>query len=574
MAQWWQEEQIDMNIKRVLKTIRVKDDGEVDKNDLLILSILFGWFLIALYFTPTLLSLLIGKEPLIAKISVVIFVLGINMMWLYGLYHIVHILFSYFAHTPIENTKPFQRVFSPVAILYMSMNDFNEKTCLTCVAQEYDDFHVFICDDSDSEEIKKRIDLFQEQNQSIVNILRRNTHRGFKAGNINDALKKIEKRFEYVAVNDADTELPDHFLNKLLPKFALSPKIAFVQAAQGALKDQKGYFGKSMKPMIDIHWKHYMSLKNRFGFVMWYGHGAILKRSVVEETGGIPEVVTEDLAFSSEVRRRGYYGIVDEDIVCGEEFPQNIEKFRKRNRKWVRGTYQYLTEFYPKILRAKCVPWFEKADIFISAFALLQAIPFMLLVFVASFIMPFYYTVSQVRGPLFLVPPLFYDSFAQIILRTRYNVFWVFDFYLVMFMVIFCPLIPAMIDMRHKRTKMLRYMGVSSFLHLSILLDSAKEIILYVFTGKTYFPVTNNMSEKCDNRYWVLTEMFIGIFLIIFAFTTYNLWLVSLGAAFMLTLVVMSWENKGIVKALIPVPFAVTVAIMFFIGITILQNVR
>jgi len=176
---------------------------------------------------------------------------------------------------------------------------------------------------------------------------------------------------------------------------------------------------------------------------------------------------------------------------------------------------------------------------------------------------------------LFLrLPPLFYDNFAQVILRTRYNVFWVFDFYLVMLLVIFCPLVPAIIDMWNKRANMLRYVALSSFLHLSILLDSAKEIILYMFTGKTYFPATNNIKEKCDNRYWVLTEMLIGIFLIIFAFATYNLWLVSLGAAFMLTLVFMSWENKRIIKALMPVPFAVTVAIMFFIGITILQNVR
>ncbi|MCG2711352.1 MAG: glycosyltransferase [Candidatus Omnitrophica bacterium] len=563
-----------MNIKRVLKPIRFTENGDIDKNDLLILSILFLWFLIVLYFNPMLLALLIGEEPVMAKISVVIFVLGINMMWLYGLYHIVHIFFSYFVHAPIKSAKKLQGPFPPVAILYMARNDFNEKACLTCVAQEYRDFRVFICDDSDNEDIKRNIDLFCEKNQPIVRVLRRDTNRGYKAGNINDALKKIKKHFEYIAVNDADTELPADFLHNLMPEFTLSPKIAFVQAAQGALKDQKGYFGKAMKPMIDIHWRHYMSLKNKFGFVMWYGHGAVLKRPVIDEMGGIPEVVTEDLAFSSEIRTKGYYGIIDENTVCGEEFPRTIEKFRKRNRKWVRGTYQYLTMFYPQILRAECVPWFEKADIFISAFALLQAIPFLLLVGVASFIMPFYYTVSQARGPLFLVPPLFYDNLAQVILRTRYNVFWVFDFYLIMFLVIFCPLIPAIIDMRDKRAHMLRYMGVSSFLHLSILLDSAKEIILYVLTGKTYFPATNNISEKSDNQYWVLTEMFAGAGLIAFAFYTYNLWLVSLGTAFALTFAVIYWQEKKIVKVLIPVPFAVTAAIMFFIGITIFQNVR
>ena len=120
-----------MNLKCVLKTIRFKKDGDIEKNDLLILSILFLWFLVALYFNPTLLALLIGDEPSVAKISVVIFVLGINMMWLYGLYHAVHIFFSYFVHTTLESVKKFQGSFPPVAILYMTRNDFNEKACLT-----------------------------------------------------------------------------------------------------------------------------------------------------------------------------------------------------------------------------------------------------------------------------------------------------------------------------------------------------------------------------------------------------------------------------------------------------------
>ncbi|MFH1062344.1 MAG: glycosyltransferase family 2 protein [Candidatus Omnitrophota bacterium] len=557
--------------KKIYKTC-FSENGNIQKNDALLLTIVFTWFLSIIYFDPMLFALLIGDEPLLAKGSVIIFVIVLNMMWLYGIYHSVNIVFSYFIKIKFQENDLLKGVQPPAALLYMTRNDFKEKACLTSLSQKYKDFHVYICDDSDNPEIKRQIDLFSKKHKAIVSVLRRNNINGYKAGNINSALSNIDKSYQYIAVNDADTELPDDFLSKLMPRFKLSPKIGFVQAKQKSLKQQEGDLGRIMKSMIDIHWDHYMPLKNNFGFVMWYGHGAVLKRSVIEALGGVPEFVTEDLAFSSEARRTGYYGIVADDVVCGEEFPQTIEKFRKRNKKWVRGTFEYLTKFYPRIFKSKHVSWFEKADIFISAFALLQAIPFLLLVFVASFIMPFYYTVSQVQGPLFLVPPLFYDNWMQIILKTRYNVFWVFDFYLVMFVTIFFPLIPAIFDRWQNKKQLIRYLSTSSFLHLSILLDSAKEIIVYLFTGKTYFPVTNNRSEIKENPYWLLAESLIGLGLIIFAFTSYNLWLLSLGAAFVLTRILGLWGNKRLVRALVPIPFIVTLAIMFFIGITILQN--
>jgi cellulose synthase/poly-beta-1,6-N-acetylglucosamine synthase-like glycosyltransferase len=549
-----------------------QENGYIQKNDALLLTIVFTWFLSIMYFDPMLFALLIGDEPLLAKSSVIVFVVVLNMMWLYGIYHSVNILFSYFIKIKLKENSLSDKEQPRAALLYMTRNDFKEKACLTSLSQKYKDFHVYICDDSDNPEIKNQIDLFSRKHKTIVSVLRRNTITGYKAGNINSALSKIDQSYRYIAVNDADTELPDDFLSKLIPRFNLSPKIGFIQAKQKSLSRQDGDLGRVMKAMIDIHWEHYMALKNNFGFVMWYGHGAVLKRSVIEALGGVLEVVTEDLAFSSEARRAGYYGIVADDVVCGEEFPQTIEKFRKRNKKWVRGTFEYLIKFYPRIFMCRNVPWFEKADIFISAFALLQAIPFLMLVFAASFIMPFYYTVSQAQGPLFLVPPLFYDNWMQIILKTRYNVFWMFDFYLAMFVTIFFPLIPAIIDLWSRKKDLSRYLSTSSFLHLSILLDSAKEIIVYIFTGKTYFPVTNNRSEIKENSYWLLAESLIGLGLIIFAFSSYNLWLLSLGSAFMLTKILTLWGKRKLVRALVSIPFIVTLAIMFFIGITILQN--
>jgi len=156
-------------------------------------------------------------------------------------------------------------------------------------------------------------------------------------------------------------------------------------------------------------------------------------------------------------------------------------------------------------------------------------------------------------------------------LRTRYNVFWMLDFYLVMIVVTFVPLLPAFAVLKGRREDMARYITRTSFLHLSVLLDSAKEVVLYLANRRTYFPVTNNTLTEQRQTAWLVTEFFLGLGLIVIALLTNNVWLVSLGAAFALTFFLVRTEHS-MFENLTAVPFIVTTVVMFFIGVTILKN--
>jgi len=147
-------------IKKKIHQICFLENGGIKKNDTLLLTILFAWFMSIIYFNPMLFSLLIGDEPLIAKIAVIIFVIVLNMMWLYGIYHSVNILFACFIKINLPEKILFESENPAVALLYMTKNDFDQNACLTAVNQKYDNFHVFICDDSDSQEIKNKISSF------------------------------------------------------------------------------------------------------------------------------------------------------------------------------------------------------------------------------------------------------------------------------------------------------------------------------------------------------------------------------------------------------------------------------
>ena len=108
-----------------------------------------------------------------------------------------------------------------VALLYLTMDDFDEEAALSCVGQEYPDFDLYILDDSADEQMKMKIDEFVKGLDTKPPVIRRPDRRAYKAGNLNYALNKIHKDYEYFAVCDADGILPTGFLKDLVPYFCL-----------------------------------------------------------------------------------------------------------------------------------------------------------------------------------------------------------------------------------------------------------------------------------------------------------------------------------------------------------------
>jgi len=542
-----------------------------EKSNTLLLCILFAFFCCCIYFIPRFSALLIGPESWSAKIAVILFLVSLPFVWLYGIYHIMHILFSYFtspAPVPVsQNTET-----PPVALLYVTKNDFSAQALRSCIHQDYPNFKLFLCDDSDDTTAKSLVEKASATSKGFLQLIRRSEKTGFKAGNINHALSLIDKKYQYICIADSDNILPQNFLTRLLPHLLSSKTLAFVQAKQTHLSTQSGLYGKIMSPIINLHWNRYMSMKNRYGFVMWYGHAAILRRSAIEAVGKIPEVATEDLAFSSEAARLGYKGLIVPSVTSAEEFPSTFAKYRKRNRKWVRGTYQYLLRYYPKILVSKNVSWIEKADILISALSLLQAIPFLLMIYTACFPLAYNYAYHQTLGPFFLIPPHFYSTLTTRISQSRYNIFWVLDFYLIMVLIIFIPLLPAVKDMWKEKSKMVQYVIASSFTHLAILLDSAKEIFLYTLTGRAFFVCTNDPYTKSENPLFILLEFSTGIYILNTAITTNNLWLTSIGLTFCFIPFMLFFDYKKPLRYLSALPLIITVIVLFLIGFTIWQS--
>lgn len=535
----------------------------------LILSL---WVCSLLYFNPRLLALLIGSENLAAKLCLFLFVLFLNLFWFYAFFHIVIAGFSYVrprSHCSIPApTKQLAR--SPkVAILYATCNDFQKEAVFSCLNQDYSAYHLFILDDSSINDYQEQINGIANRYPHKVTVLRRDIRAGFKAGNLNHALRNIDSDYEYFSVSDADTVLTPDYLSSLLTHIA-APNIAFAQSNQKTNPNQKTIFSQFMGINTDLHFQHYASTKNRFGFVMWYGHGALMRRDIWEKVGGFPEVVSEDLAYSIRIREAGYEGVFVEDVFCYEDFPPTYQQYRKRNEKWIRGTAQCLLKFYPSFIRAKHIPWFEKLDVLISGLSLLLDFPFVLLLLLVGIVLPLFYVHFQFSGPMLRMPIVYEKSFLGMAARTQSNIFFSWDVFLLMLATIFAPLLSAIADYFWRPKQMVRYLASYIFCFFSLLVTSTIHLLSFLFTGKAIFPVTGEKLPllPCANLPWISgLEIILGVCFWIIGITTQNIWFLPVSVALISGPCLVKWSlNRKFIRYVIFAPFVMTLGIIYLIG--------
>lgn len=455
------------------------------------------WIAAIIWFQPRLLMLLDLAHSTGAWISLALFIAFIDFAWLYGIYNIAVVGFAIFYRffsvksTEILSAKALAH-YPPVAILYTTCNDFVEESVLSCVQQDYPFFKVYILDDSSQEMYKNRVDAFAAQYPELVQVVRRPDRKGYKAGNMNHGLEKIAQE-PYFAIADADEILPRDFLLKTVPVMEHDPNCAFVQANHRANPNSTSELSKSLGVGIDIHWKWYQPLRNRFGFVMFLGHGALLRRKCWEEIGGFPDIVSEDLGFAIHAREAGYRGRFLENVVCYEDFPDSVRAFRVRHMKWTRGTSEFLSLKGKWLLKAKNIPWMEKCDILFPTMNLPLTLVYFLFMINANLILPAFLGFSQdvtvvLAGKEFVFPMVALDPGFQVI--------YDWDFYAITLMTFFAPVLSFIIALFTRPWKLFKFLSHSTALYAALTPLSSVGVLAYLISGKAVFLVTGDTRQQ------------------------------------------------------------------------------
>jgi cellulose synthase/poly-beta-1,6-N-acetylglucosamine synthase-like glycosyltransferase len=349
-------------------------------------SVLLGVWLAALVsFEPYLIWVFARAGSVVWFGVGVVFALLTNLLWLYGLYHVLNgVAGLALSRQGVKRPRGPPPERARVAILYTTRNDLQERAVEACLRQSAPQCSVYVLDDSTLPEYTERVDRLASKYPELV-VVRRGaqTGVGFKAGNVNHALRGPAAGCDFFAIIDADDGIPPDFVAALLPRFREGDDIAFVQGSFAPDPGQTNGFAYDLGPAIDAQWKLIVPCRERFGFLFFYGHGALLRRDVWERVGGFPEVVSEDIAFSSRVRALGFRGVLEPSVVSTEEYPPTYAQFLRRQIRWTRGTLEWLLTEWSRLARSPHISWWEALDAIVTANNLLVPVERLVLTFFA-----------------------------------------------------------------------------------------------------------------------------------------------------------------------------------------------
>ncbi|TRZ48260.1 glycosyltransferase [bacterium] len=339
------------------------------------LTILILWIGLNAYFADRYLSLVMDQCAVSTMIVAIMIVGWLILTTFFAWFHVVSFVFSFVLSLRLRPVPTAITTAPPVAIFYTCMNDMNPRSVTACLSQDYPDFAVCVLDDSTTAEERERIDVLKREYGEKLTIVRRATRKGFKAGNLNNALTLHGCKYKYFCVVDADEVIPSTFLRDLVSVAEAHKNVGFIQAGHAQYSDSQ--YGQLTGDGIDLHWSYFLPARNRFGFVHFYGHGALLSVKAVQSVGGFPEIVSEDIALAARLREAGYRGYFASHVRSLEESPKSYEAFRRRNTKILSGTLQFLVSVFPSFWKSPAVSAVEKIDMLVSASVMYLPLPFL-----------------------------------------------------------------------------------------------------------------------------------------------------------------------------------------------------
>jgi cellulose synthase/poly-beta-1,6-N-acetylglucosamine synthase-like glycosyltransferase len=417
------------------------------------------------------------------------------------------------------------------------MNDIKEKAVNACLNQNYPNFAVYVLDDSSSDKEQQIVDSLQRKYENKLFVIRRKTRSGYKAGNLNNALKQIGKAYTYVCIVDSDEIIPITFLRDLVSILEKNENLGFVQAAHHQYSETD--YGKYVGDNIDLHWKYFLPARNLFGFVYSYGHGVLLRTKVLLEIGGFPEIVSEDIAVSTKIRESGYKGYYAYDVESLEEVPPSYQAFRRRNKKIVGGTLEFFYKYSWQFFRAKNISIIEKMDLFL--------------------------TLSVIYLPILF---LFYvlATYAIILSGNNLKMTTIFNnihFLSYFFFTIFAPLVYLIPNLIKSPLRVLMHILRMGTVYLSTCVQTAGITVKWLMDKKTSFvPTGDRIHVNSSNS--PVVESLIGLGFIVIGTLTTSLYLIAIGLSLIFVVfMVKSKEQRKFTLFLLPIPILITLIALF-----------
>jgi cellulose synthase/poly-beta-1,6-N-acetylglucosamine synthase-like glycosyltransferase len=217
-----------------------------------------------------------------------------------------------------------------VAVLSLCRDDVDKEALrqLQC-------FHgadVFILDDSEGTRARNLVDA------SGFKVVRRASHEGYKAGNLNHWLRLYGEKYCYSLVLDSDSIMTNDALLQLVA-YAEHPANSDVGIIQASIVPRAGNHFQTR--IGDFAWVRRAVLIRVHAWIGWalsQGHNSLHRIAALREIGGFDTCAScEDTLTSLRMRNFGWRTIIVGTVTFDAE-PRNVFAHRRRSVRWARQT--------------------------------------------------------------------------------------------------------------------------------------------------------------------------------------------------------------------------------------------
>lgn len=233
--------------------------------------------------------------------------------------------------------------FSPsVDIFICTLNetaDMLSTTIAGCRNIDYPNFKVYVLDDGRRDEIKELAEMLD------CNYITRATNKGYKAGNINNALSLTDG--EIVVIFDADHIPASTFLKETVYNF-IDEKVALVQTPQHFCNPDAFQKNLELAELLaneqDMFYRIIEPSLNEFDSVFCGGTNILIRRKHLNAVGNFPEnTITEDSLLGLEFHALGYKVVYYNRPLAIGLAASSFEEYIKQRCRWAKGNVQIIT---------------------------------------------------------------------------------------------------------------------------------------------------------------------------------------------------------------------------------------
>lgn len=217
--------------------------------------------------------------------------------------------------------------------------DMLSTTIAGCRNVDYPNFKVYVLDDGRRDEIKELAEMLN------CNYITRETNKGYKAGNINNALSLTDG--EIVVIFDADHIPSSTFLKETIFNF-VDDKVALVQTPQHFCNPDAFQKNLQLQEFLaneqEMFYRVIEPSLNEFDAVFCGGTNILLRRSHLKSVGNFPEgTITEDSLLGLELHAKGYKVIYYNRPISIGIAASSFEEYIKQRCRWAKGNVQIIT---------------------------------------------------------------------------------------------------------------------------------------------------------------------------------------------------------------------------------------